>query len=328
MFQNLYFVLGLVLAPFLCIGSDYKHLGAVETLDNGVVKLQVALDIGRIVSFKQHDAPDWIVAFDQATIPSWHWHPWGGDRIWPTAQHLNLQIYSNDGFDPVIDGQPWELISKTATSLEMRSGLSPELGLRVTHKIELVTDSAEVRHSYSVERLAESIYPVHVWAVTGVREGDYILMESVDPAKTHKYGRPYKRWSATFPEKPAVSVLPDSNVLKFTWSKDSQQKIGSYGHWIAMVSGRQAFLQTILYQPDQLYLEHSNLQAYAHPERATYEIETVSPSWNLSKGESRQWTVRWQLVDFPESAVTPKQKAAFIHTKAMRDTRSVDGNGT
>ena len=309
------------IASLLCSSAkeSYQHLGPVETLDNGVITLEVALDIGRIVSLKQHDAPDWIVAFDQETIPSWHWHPWGGDRVWPTAQHLNLQIYGNDGFDPVIDGQPWELISRTATSLEMRSGLSPQLGLRVTHNIELVPERAEVRHSYLVERVAESVYPVHVWSVTGVREGDYILMESVDPAKTHKYGRPYKRWPGTFPEKPAVSMLPDSNILKFAWSQDSQQKIGSYGHWIAMVSGRQAFLQCIQYQPDQLYLEHSNLQAYANPERATYEIETISPTWSLQKGESRQWTVHWKLVDFPEGVQRVDAIARYLNGQLVSD---------
>ncbi|MBC2602781.1 hypothetical protein [Puniceicoccus vermicola] len=310
--RSRYRILWLLLAPWFTCYSAYQHLGTVETLDNGVVSLGVALDIGRIVSFKWHEAHDWIVAFDQETIPSWHWHPWGGARVWPTAQHLNLQIYGNDGFDPVIDGQPWELISKTATSLEMRSGFSPELGLRISHKIELVPEGAEVRHSYVVERLAESVYPVHVWAVTGVRAGDYILMESVDPSKTHKIGQAYKRWPGVYPEKPDVSHITDTNILKLSWSKSSEQKIGSYGHWIAMVHGRQAFCQSILYQPDALYLEHSNLQAYFNTERATYELETISPSWNLQKGERRQWTVHWKLVDFPEGVQTVDSIVGYL----------------
>lgn len=313
MVKTLYLTVSLFVTSLACTGASYEHLGAVETLDNGVVTLQVALKVGRIVSFKQHDHADWIVVFDQASIPSWHWHPWGGDRMWPTAQHLNLQIYSNDGFDPVIDGEPWELISKSATSLVMRSGVSPKLGLQVTHRIELVDESTEVRHSYLVERVAESSFPVHVWAVTGVRAGDYILMESADPAKTHKYGRAYKRWPALFPEAPTASFVPDSNILKFSWSRDCEQKIGSYGHWIAMVSGRQAFCQSIRYKPDELYLEHSNLQAYVNTERATYEIETLSPAWFLSVGESRQWTVHWQLIDFPEGIRSAESAATYLN---------------
>ncbi|MDQ8208879.1 hypothetical protein QEH52_15230 [Coraliomargarita sp. SDUM461003] len=290
----------------------YKHLGPVETIDNGVVTLGVALDVGRIVSFKQHDADDWIVVFDQASIPSWHWHPWGGDRMWPTAQGLNLQIYNNDGFDPVIDGAPWELISKTASSLVMRSGISPQLGLQVTHKIELLAESSEVLHSYRVERLAESVYPVHVWAVTGVRGGDYILMESVAPAKTHKYRKPYRRWPAEYPAAPVVKSLEDSQVLKFEWARDEQQKIGSYGHWIAMVDAEQAFCQYIQFQPNELYLERSNLQAYVNTERSTYEVETLSPTWPLRIGESREWCVRWQLVDLPAQAQSAEAVAQFL----------------
>lgn len=325
--QHLYLTLVLFLAPWLCASADYQHLGPVETIDNGVVTLQVALNVGRIVSFKQANAADWIVVFDEEPIPSWNWNPWGGDRMWPTAQHLNLQIYNNDGFDPVIDGEPWELISKTATSLEMRSGISPELGLRVTHKIELVAESAEVLHTYLVERLADSVYPVHVWAVTGVREGDYILMESVDPAKTHKYRQTYRRWPAEYPAVPMVESLADSQVLKFEWAQDDQQKIGSYGHWVAMVHGRQAFCQNIEYQPNELYLERSNLQAYVNTERSTYEIETLSPTYFLNKGEHREWTVHWQLLELPTDAVTPQQKAAFIGTKALPNSRPVIGNG-
>ena len=310
--KTFYFAFICWIAPLLSGSAAHQYLGPVEVLDNGVVRLDVALEIGRIVSFKKQDEADWIVAFDQESIPSWHWHPWGGDRVWPTAQHLNLQIYGNDGFDPVIDGQPWELISKTATSLEMRSGFSPELGLRIRHKIELIPNSAEVLHSYVVERLAESVYPVHLWAVTGVRAGDYILMESLAPEKTHKYGRAYKLWPGAYPEKPDVSRLADSNILKFSWLKDAEQKIGSYGHWIAMVHGRQAFYQKILYQPNGLYLEHSNLQAYLNTKRATYELETISPTWNLPKGESREWTVHWKLVDLPAQAQSAEAVARFL----------------
>ena len=291
--------------------AAYEHLGPVEVLENGVVRMEVALEIGRIVSFQPMEGEEWIVVYDQETIPSWNWHPWGGDRIWPTAQYLNQQIYGNNGFDPVIDGSPWELVSKTATGLVMRSGISPELGLQVTHRIELVAGGAEVLHTYEVERVAESSYPVHVWAITGVSEGDYILMES-DPTKTHLRRKPYRRWESIFPNPPTASLVADSSILQFTWETDEEQKIGTYGNWIAMVRGRQAFCQQIDFQPRELYLDLSNLQAYMHRERATFEIETLSPTWALRKGEKREWTVRWALVDLPVEVQGVESVAAYL----------------
>lgn len=305
-------VLVIFFAAVLGCRAAYEHLGPVEVLDNGVVRLEVALEIGRIVSFQPKDAPDWIVAFDQETIPSWNWHPWGGDRVWPTAQYLNLQIYGNDGFDPVIDGSPWELLSRTDRSLVMRSGISPELGLQITHHIELGVDSADVLHTYEVERVGESAYPVHVWATTGVSEGDYILMES-DPVKNHLHRKPYRRWERIYPNKPTATLVPDSRVLQFTWETDDQQKIGTYGNWIAMVRGRQVFYQQIDFDPNELYLELSNLQAYVNRERLTYEIETLSPTWALRKGETREWTVRWSLIDLPKEVQGVESVSAFLN---------------
>ena len=308
----------LFLACVLCLrgtlcsgGSAYQHLGKVETLENGVVSLDVALEIGRIVSFKRHGEPDWVVAFDQETIPSWHWHPWGGDRVWPTAQHLNYQIYGNNGFDPVIDGQPWELVSKTKTSLIMRSGLSPQLGIQITHRIELPAKSAQVLHTYRVDRLESNPYPVHVWTITGVSEGDYILMES-DASTPHPNHKPYRRWAELHSQPPTASLIPDSRILKFTWANDKTQKLGTYGNWIAMVRGREAFCQVIEFDPDALYLELSNLQAYMNRDRSTYEIEALSPTWTLRKGESEEWIVRWELVSLPESIQSDGAVAGFL----------------
>ncbi|WP_269538861.1 hypothetical protein [Cerasicoccus fimbriatus] len=291
--------------------ADYEYLGPVETIDNDVVSLQVALEVGRIVSFKQHNEPDWIVVFDIESIPSWHWHPWGGDRIWPTAQHLNPQIYGNTGFDPVIDGEPWELIAKTDTSLTMRSGISPELGLQITHHIELLEDSAKVLHTYWLDRVAESPYPVHVWTITGVGEGDYILLDS-DERIAHAKKKPYRRWPAKFPEAPIASLIPDSRVLMFSVANDTEQKIGTYGNWIAMVRDRQAFCQSIEFDPNELYLELSNLQSYLKRESETFEIETISPTWALPKGQKQEWKVLWELIDLPASAVEVDAIALFL----------------
>ncbi|MBK1859277.1 hypothetical protein [Cerasicoccus arenae] len=69
MIKHTSIALWLLLTPVLCAGEGYQYLGPVETLGNGTVTLQVALDVGRIVSFRQHNEPDWIVVFDEEPIP-------------------------------------------------------------------------------------------------------------------------------------------------------------------------------------------------------------------------------------------------------------------
>lgn len=297
--------IGLLLAQWSPAHAEFAQLGPVTTLDNGTVTLDVALRVGRIVSFHRHNEPNWLVVRDEVPTPGWNWNPWAGDRVWPTSQPLNEQIYRNKGFDPVIDGKPWELISRTATSLEMRSGISPELGLQITRRIELVGQTTEVLHTFRVERLAESNFPVHVWTVTGVRAGDFMLMES-DSKVPHEGSKPYKSWiGRDYTTTPAATLLPHSRIVQVhRLTTDKAQKIGTYGRWVALIDGPSAFVQSVEYQPNQLYLDACNLQVYTRNPIATYELETLSPSWFLAKGETREWTVRWRLADLPPEAKT------------------------
>jgi len=296
--------------------AEFTLLGPVETLDNGTVTLQVALHVGRIVSYHRHGEADWLVVHDEPPRPGWNWNPWGGDRMWPTSQAINYQIYHNNGFDPVIDGQPWDLISKTPVALEMRSGISPQLGLRVTHRIELIGKTAGVLHTYRVERLSESNFPVQIWTVTGVRADGFMLMES-DPRIKHDDYKPYKTWLGQgYTATPAASLLPHTRILRILPPEQDALKLGAYGRWVALVSGGSAFFQSVDYLPAQLYMDACNLESFIDPATGTYELETISPTWFLRKGETRKWTVRWRLLTLPPAAKEPAAAAAFLQAQA------------
>lgn len=317
--RTLFFFALLVLVAPLRATGPFEQLGPVETLDNGEVTLDVALKVGRIVAYHRKNEPNWLHVEDRVPPAGWNWNPWGGDRVWPTAQALCTQIYGNGGFDPVIDGQPWELISKTKTTLEMRSGISPQLGLRITRRIELMPASSAVEHTFLVERVAPSIFPVHVWTVTGLKAGDYVLMES-DPRVQHPGWKPFKMWPG-LPKDGApakAALLPGTRNLQVAWPQTSTIKVGAFGRWIALVSGGSALRQTVSYDPKLLYLEESNLQTFLAPETSIYEIETLSPTWTLRTGEKETWTVRWQLVDFPADVTTAEQRAAFLSADVIK----------
>ncbi|HSI07817.1 MAG TPA: hypothetical protein VK985_04445 [Rariglobus sp.] len=300
-----------LVAPVV-VHAEFSQLGPVETLDNGVVTLQVALRVGRVVAYQRSGEVNWLAVHDVARPPGWDCNPWGGDHIWPTIQSLNPQIYGGGGFDPVIDGAPWDILHKSSASLEIRSGISPHLGLRITHRIELIGKTTGVMHTYRLEQLADGKFPVHVWAVTGVRKGDYVLMEA-DPRGKHERNKPYRSWMGDdYKAEADARLLPGIHALQVSSPDKDASKAGSYGRWIALVDGGSAFLQNVDYIPSQVYLDSSNLQTYNEAGNGIHELETLSPSWLLRKGETRDWSVHWSLVDFPEGTATPSAKAAFL----------------
>ncbi|AHF90462.1 hypothetical protein OPIT5_09885 [Opitutaceae bacterium TAV5] len=307
-------------------GEPLRRAGPVLTLDNGCITLEVAPDAGRVTRFARHGEPDRI-AFDDRAVPSGtDWKPWGGDRIWPMFLQLSPQIYGAHNFDPAFDDQPWAVMEHNPAAtlasparLTLRSRDSRHLALRIIRTITLEAGRAEVLHTVRFECLADSPYPVHVWAVTAVRAGDYVLMEHDRRVRPAAEGESFKWWPALSPVRPAAFPLPGAaapRALHVPWpaaaSAAAPLKVGTWGRWIALVSGGSAFVQTVRYDPAALYLDESNLQTWLEPGRAIYEIETLGPTWFLRAGESREWTVRWRLVDFPPSLHTPAERAGWL----------------
>ncbi|PTY05998.1 hypothetical protein DB346_01115 [Verrucomicrobia bacterium LW23] len=307
---------------------DYKHLGPVQVLDNGVVTLGVAARVGRVVTYQRKTAagpsePNWLGITDEAPIPSWHWNPWGGDRIWPTTQLLNPQIYGNTGWDPVIDGAAWEIVTSTPTALEIRSGLSAHLGIRITRRFELRKNSPQVWQTIVVEKLKPSVWPVHVWTVTTVRKdvpgqpdsARYFLLDNV-PGIPHPNYLPYRLWPDVV-GKPKVEYNKPLRTLHVAMP-EKYIKAGTFGTWIAYVEENSAFIQTVAHDRAAVYLEASNLQAYAKRETQIYEIEALSPTWHMAEGERKVWNVTWNLIDFPAAENTIEARSKYLKDIALR----------
>ncbi|SDU05504.1 hypothetical protein SAMN05444156_1697 [Verrucomicrobium sp. GAS474] len=307
-------LLSLSLCPLRAEGK-FEVLGPVETLDNGVVTLQVTPKTGRIVSYHRKGEGNWLAISDTPPKPNWHWNPWGGDRLIPAPQFLSPQIYGTTGADDIIDGEPWTVVSKSPIRIEMQSGVSPQLGLRVTRRIELLPGSTEAVHTFRFERVRESPFPVHAWTITTVRAGDYVVMESLP--MLHPGWKAFRTWPDLSPVAvtAGVALLGKSRFLKVPWPGELL-KLGTFGHWIALASGPSAFRQAIDYDAALPYLDATNLQTFLDPKAPTYELETQSPSWFLRTGEAREWKVRWTLLDFPADAKDEAAKAAFLNATA------------
>lgn len=300
-----------VLLYMVTIGSwaqekEYQFLGPVEIIKNGVVELAVAAHVGRVVSFRRTPGSEWLAVNDARPNPEWHWNPWGGDRVWPTPQALCPQIYGNTGFDPVIDGQPWEILEKGANFLMMRSRESQALGVRVWRRIELPEGEPVAVHDFRLEATGPRRFPTHVWTVSQVLDPDALFVET-DRHIPH-FGLkpfPFKWWPEYSAGPPQTQTRHQGRALEIR--ADQNLKLGTYGRWIAAVRGQEAFLQTISYNPTELYLEASNLQVYADTARSIYEIETLSPTWSPNSDTMFFWKVRWDLFSLDPGKDTTQQ---------------------
>lgn len=295
------------------------HLGPIVTLDNGSVAVRVASALGRVIGFQRPGEENWLMVTDEPAAPDIDYKPWGGDRIWPLLLQYAPQAYGGSNFDLAIEGGPWTVIASGPRFLEIKSPDSPQLGLRIIRRVELPATGTEVVHRIRLERFTENPFPVQVWAVTSIRPADAILMER-DPRIRQVNAAPFKRWLHVWPEEPRATLLPKSRALRVEFPR-ATIKVATYGAWIAVLKSSSAFLQTTAYDPGAFYPDESSLQFYSETGRGLHELETLSPSWFLRAGESREWTVRWTLLDFPADATSDEQRATHLARLAAQPFR-------
>ncbi len=310
-------ILGLLMGGGVASGEPAaapRHLGPIVTLNNGSVVVRVAPAIGRIVGFQRPPEDNWLAVTDEATPPEADYKPWGGDRIWPLLIPYAPQALGHTNFDLAIESGPWTVTESGPRVLEMTSPDSPRLKLRIVRRVELPATGNAVIHRIRLERFADNPFPVQVWAVTSINPADAVLMDR-DPRIRQVDAQPYKTWLHVWPEEPRARLFPPPGALRVEFPR-ATIKIATYGTWIALLKKSSAFLQTIAYDPAAFYPDESSLQFYSEAGRGLHELETLSPSWFLRAGESREWTIRWTLLDFPEDAATDEQRATHLATLA------------
>lgn len=314
---------GLILfLTFRKMNENPDWLGQEYIITNGIVTVRVAPHIGRISGYYRNGEANWLAMAKAPISARDPWPSYPGEKIWPAAQFLWMQIHGTDGPDPVFDKSPWQVVEKKDLSLTLVSEVSPHLGIRMSRTIVLTPGSTRVENHFTVERLSRSAHPVCVWTVSSCVMGDYILMQN-DLRVGHARSIPYHTF--TQPEFPRpnvemleyplenVELLENRHYLQFKWPESGGAKAGTYGVWIALVRGNTAFRQEIQYDPEACFLECSNLQAWAAAKAGFCEIETSSPHWWLRVGEKAVWSVRWDLVDFPAYAIDPVRQGHFLN---------------
>ncbi|MEX1016302.1 MAG: DUF4380 domain-containing protein [Phycisphaeraceae bacterium] len=277
------------------------------TLSNHHVRLGVSVNTGRLLEFGPREGTNLLWLNDEALdqpLPEpgtplqarrSAYRNYGGDKVWPTVQGLWARAYGSGSTwppDGVIDGQPWRLLVHEPQRIVMRSDVHPTLNVYCEREIHLDPDRPTARITNRLTRVAPSLFPVHIWTITQVRQPQAVLL---DVAPDRVADLP---WVAL--DTPRESVEQnvrwlDETVAAWRFPREPAGKIGTLGRWIAGVWEEWVFLQTVDdYDPAAAYPDASNVQAFAD-DRYT-ELELLSPFVHLQPGESVEHTVTWHLL--------------------------------
>lgn len=279
-------------------------------LDNGVVRIAVSPQAGRITHFGRSDAGPagnllWLPGQDVWQNPfrgdGRSYFNLGGDKVWVCVQALWERAHGSD-WPPegVIDGRPWNLVEASPERIVIESEASPAFGARVRREIELVPGAATALITNRLTRTEPNVFPLHIWSITQVNTPPMALLDvapdRVNPSTVWLPMQPGGRTVG-----PYVSVLPRYEAVAFqTEALPDAGKIGALGRWVAAVWEDHLLLQIGDYDRDGSYPDGSSAQIYTDDQYT--ELELLSDSRHLRPGETMTNRVAWHLLPRPAAA--------------------------
>ncbi len=282
------------------------------TLVNDHIRVDVAPTVGRITYFGRVEGENliWINTPEDVLTEyrrgGVRYRNVGGDKIWPTAQALWARAFGGNAPDwppdGIIDGQPWTLVDQSAHHAVMQSPLAAHLGIQVRREITLHEREPRVTIENTITRHKASVFPVQIWTVTQAHWPRFVLLDVAQDRPGEAAWVPFGKNLA-----PLVHSIGDDAAILFTIdrSRDTGQKIGTLGRWLAAVWDDQIWYQSTAFDPTGMYPDASSVQAYY--DGVCSELELLSPMVHLQPGESLRNTVVWWLV--PRDGLTDRQIA-------------------
>lgn len=267
-------------------------------LDNGIVHLEVAPEIGRITWFGWSHGGNllWSGDYEKAREDraKGEWGNYGGDKLWPAQQAKWPDIMPRSWPpDEFIDGSPWTVVKKEKLSVVIESPVSKYLGIQVRREIRLIRGAPEVVIKNTITRVEPNRYPVQIWTVTQVVPPTYVLL---DIAEANSDGRLVTELCPG--SIPLTKIMMNDTVAQFRTPTEKSRKIGALGQWIAGVYDACVLLQRTTYRKKALYPDKANVEVYSEPRYV--EMEVLSPEVLIKPGEHISNRVTWRLLKKPE----------------------------
>ncbi len=274
------------------------------TVSNEALRLSIAASVGRIVELRPAGGEDlmWRTTADKAAEGEAQdkWVNLGGDKVWPALQAMWGRYLPHGGGwppDPAIDGSRWDVVEHADRRVVIRSPVAPELGLRITRTIELDAREPRVVIHNRIERVQPSIFPVHIWSVSQLKQPDYTLLGVAQRRPQGPQGRELHTVFGNFAkDKVSAQVTPlaEGRAVRWDLTHEGGGKVGTLGTWCAAVYDGWVVVHQSAFDPAGSYPDASNMQVYTHGEYV--ELETLSPQSHPQPGEAIENTVVWTLL--------------------------------
>ncbi len=228
-------------------------------------------------------------------IADLRWNNYGGSRVWVLPQGITQRMVLNrhDPPDIFADGLPWNLLHQDDYSVVMQSDVSPQTGLQLKRKIVLSQDDSTVTIHDKMTRVLDIDCPVHLWRITQTIPAKYMLMDLKDnPSWKYQVMLGHDAFS----KRDTLREMDHGHALKVDWIDSICTKVGSYGDWLASVYDDQVFIQYGKYDSDSFYIDGANSEIYVDPQAHMLEVESLSPTKMLNKGQSLESKTYWKLL--------------------------------
>ncbi|MBS1370458.1 MAG: hypothetical protein HPZ91_10935 [Lentisphaeria bacterium] len=274
------------------LAAGISAAAAPVVLDNGTAVAEITPETGRITGWGLKGGENLLWnntsgTLDHPNVPGWK--NYGGDKVWLVPQKLRYNAFGSEAPDRVIDGGPWKVVKRSASSVTIESGRSPYLNCFVTRTVTLDDRLPVLTVTTRVERFAPSPQPVEIWAVSQAKRPEYGLLDLAPDL----YPRQPRFWQMRL-NRSEVKAEPFGDALEVRFPAKSWDKLNSWGRFVASVYPDVIFLQDFDVADGGCFPERSSAQLYIGDDYV--EMECFSPLRHLQAGESMELAVRWTLL--------------------------------
>ena len=175
-----------------------------------------------------------------------------------------------------------------------------KLHVKLRRTLILDNDKPRLTIENRMIRVSASPWPVHIWSVTQCISPNYTLLGMASEAPDHDV-RPFSNmWDAPL-VKPNARIV--DNALRFSLEDNlTIAKSGTIGTWCAAVYDDVIFQQESNSPLNGCYPDGANIEVFLCGDYT--ELEILSSSLHLKKGESISSTTTWSLIKANPEATT------------------------
>jgi len=265
--------------------SSYRGWNTIE-LDNGLIEVQVAPDIGgRIIQitlgkseyFWVNDQLAGTLPPPTGVGPNGEWLNYGGDKLWPAPQGWDRDDQWHGPPDPVLDGSPHAgavLVGEgSPVSVQLTSQKDKRSGVQFSRVIKMFDGSSRVGIDSTMRNIDTKPRRWGIWEVTQHNAanpqgaGHNEKMWAYCPINPKSiYARGYNVMFGLV-NNPEFKPDYDSGILRVHYER-MVGKIGmdSSAGWLAVVNGTvgNVFVERFSYYPDTEYPDGASVEIWTH----------------------------------------------------------------